>query len=143
MASSTGIGVIFSKRLKEKCLICSELASFCDSMLIDLEYSVTPVTDLVNKLKGSYRHIDFLNYECIINRTDISTPLSKAENGEISCFLNSLGKSDVKAQIKLVSGFREYIKAVEEKYSEEYSRYSKIYLSFGFFGGVILSLILI
>lgn len=115
----------------------------CDMIIIDLGFSVTSATKLLQKLLSdeNLRHLSFITEENIKTRLPVCSVLSESENEQISEFVYMLGKSDVKAQTKLVKSFKEYIKKMEEKYSEKYRKESKLYITFGFFSGVLVSLI--
>ena len=116
VTATTVIGILLSASSKNRVLICRELVSFCDMLSVDISFRNTPVTEYVSSL---------------------------LENSELSAFLYSLGKSDSKSQLKLINAFREYIRGCETNYAEKYSKDSRLLISFGFFGGLILSLVLI
>lgn len=141
--SSTMLGLLLSDSSKKRITVCSELASMCDMLLLDLDYRVTPVTELLKKTLKSetLRHISFISNENVMKKCKISSCLSKAENDELSGFLYALGKSDIKSQKRLISGFKEYIKNSQEIYSEKHRKDSKLYVTFGFFFGIVISLI--
>lgn len=141
--SSTAAGLALCEKLKTKILICRELSSLCDSLLLDLEYRVTPARELLEKLlsSGKATHLSFISSDCLSAKRDILSPLSRSENEEISLFFYSLGKSDISSQKKLILSFREYINKAETAYSEKYKKDSKLYVSFGLFFGIVFSLI--
>lgn len=143
--SSTSLGLILSDRLKQKVTVCRELSSLCDMLYIDLGYTVTPITQLISKLLLDERlsNLSFISSENIKSKKPIESCLSSSDNAEISRFLYSLGKSDINSQIKLIRGFKEYINSVEAEYHASFIKNSKLYISFGFFGGVVISLILL
>ncbi len=141
--SSTALGLLLSEKSKDRLIISRELLHLCDMIIIDLGFSVTPATKLLQKLlsDSSLRHLSFITEENIKKRLPVCSVLSASENEQISEFVYMLGKSDVKAQTKLVLSFKEYMKKTEEKYSEKYKKESKLYITFGFFSGVLVSLI--
>ena len=109
--SATSVGVILCEKSKKKVVICKELMSFCDILLLDLDYKITPAKDLVDKAlsSGKMPHIDFISAKNLSDKKQVDSILSKSENFEISQFMFSLGKTDVNTQKKLISGFKEYI----------------------------------
>lgn len=117
----------------------------CDMLCLDLGYTVTPITQLLNRILLDERlgNLNFISAENIKRNVQVVSCLSNSENLEISQFLYSLGKSDVHSQIKLINGFREYINARESEYISSFNKNSKLYITFGFFSGVVISLILI
>lgn len=143
IASSTGLGYHYSIQNKRKYLIYSDFCNLCDTLVLDIEYSATPVKSLIDNSLKNLKTLSFISFENLKENMALSSTLSSAENEKISSFLYSLGKSDVNSQIKLITGFKEYSKNCENKYLDQYQKYNKLYLSFGFFGGVIISLILI
>ena len=112
---------------------------------VDISFRNTPVTEYVSSLLDGdgFSRLDFITAENIKVKSVVRSPLSAEENSELSAFLYSLGKSDSKSQLKLINAFREYIRGCETNYAEKYSKDSRLLISFGFFGGLILSLVLI
>lgn len=141
--SATSVGVILCEKSKKKVVICKELMSFCDILLLDLDYKITPAKDLVDKAlsSGKMPHIDFISVKNLSDKKQVDSILSKSENFEISQFMFSLGKTDVNTQKKLISGFKEYINNSLNYYSERHKKDSKLYVSFGLFFGIVFSLI--
>ena len=73
----------------------------------------------------------------------IDCVLSSDECAELSDFLYQIGKSDVQNQIRLIEGYRENVKHMYEKYNALYIKNSKLYLSFGFLGGAVISIFML
>ena len=128
---------------KKKVIICKELVKLCDCLILDFDYRITPIVELLNSalLNDNLKHLDFITTENLTRKTQVNSVLSEEENNEISQFVYSLGKSDLSAQKKLVLNFKEYIKNSMNEYSERYKRDSKLYVSFGLFFGIVFSLI--
>ncbi len=141
--SSTGLGLRLSDRIKHRIDICRELVSLCDELTLDLNYKITPVMNLLQSKLIEKKRLDFIDFECVKNKTEIKSDLSIEENCELSEFLYSLGKSDVNSQLKLINGFRQYIEYSKNQYTQQYKRNSKVYISLGLFSGIVLSLVLI
>ena len=143
IVSSTSLGLLLSENSKKKVTVCSELVSFCDLLLLDLDYRITPAKELLeNTLKNeNLSHLNFISGSNLIEKKNIVSCLSKSENEDIAAFLYSLGKSDVNSQKKLINAFKERIKNSMNIYSQKYKKDSKLYLSFGFFFGIVFSLI--
>ena len=143
IVSSTGLGYHYSIQNKRKYLIFNDLCTFCDTLALDIEYSATPVKILVENSLNNLKNISFISLDNLIENMAVNSFLTHAENDKISSFFYSLGKSDVSSQIKLIMGFKEYSNICKNKYLDQYQKYNKLYLSFGFFSGVIISLVLI
>lgn len=141
---STMMGMHFAEKSKEKLIVCNQLIHLCDLLIIDFGYTLTPSTLLIEKLlcDDSLNYLTFISKENVRSHKSINSCLTESENAKISDFLYSLGKTDVKGQIKLVESFKEYILICRNKYLESYNKNHKLYFSFGFFGGLALSLIL-
>ena len=108
---------------------------------LDISFRNTPVTELINK--ADFKLLDFITIENIRKKGRVESPLSDEENAAISDFLYKLGKSDKENQLMIIEGFGEYVKQMKIKYDNIIAKNSKLYISFGFFGGTVLSLILI
>lgn len=143
--STTALGLLFSDQSKKRISICTQLLSFCDLLSMNLSYTVNPINKIICKTVNDerYKNLDFITQDCIKEKSKILSPLSFAENEEISQFLYSLGKSDIKSQLILIDSFREYINHSLLIYREKHKKNSKLFITFGFFGGVVISLLLI
>ena len=141
--SSTAVGMRLSDNLKRKITLCRELLIFCDLLLLDLQYRVTPIRELLcSTLKNErIKHLSFISDDCITENTEIKSILSIRENQELSQFLYSLGKSDVPSQKKLIEGYKEYVNNSLKYYCERHKKDSRIYVSFGLFFGIVFSLL--
>lgn len=142
---STMVGVLFVEKSKQRINICNQLIHFCDLLLIDYGYALTPTVMLVENLLSNVAlcDLDFITQKHIKSKTSVKSCLSEEENEKLSEFLYSLGKTDIKGQIKLVEAFKSYIQLCHDNYSEYHKKNNRIYLSFGFFGGLAVSLILV
>ena len=143
ITASLAAGIYFCDKSKKRVILCRELISFCDSLLIDLDYKVTPAKELVEKalLSENVKNLSFISADNLLGDKAVVSPLSKNDNTEISQFLYSFGKTDLNTQKKLISGFKEYIKNSMNEYSQKHKRDSKLYLSFSLFFGIVFSLI--
>lgn len=138
IASSTLTGLGCSKRIKDRIKVCDEIINFCDSVMIDLNYTITPIKQIVKKSS-----ISFFDEGNIEEKNRIDTILTRQENEEISKFLFSLGKTDLKSQIKLIESFKSRMIITKQKYKNQLDSKSKIYTSLGVCFGLVLALILI
>lgn len=143
--STTALGLLLSDKSKKRISICNQLIGFCDLLSMDLSYTVNPINKIITKIINNdrYKNLDFITQDCVKQKSVISSPLSAAENEEISQFLYSLGKSDIKSQLLLIEAFREYVSHSRCVYREKHKKDSKLFVTFGFFSGVVVSLLLI
>lgn len=110
-------------------------------LMLDIEFRNTPLTELIESF--DFKYLEFLKIESIKNSGNISFPFSENENEKLSSYLYQFGKTDVKGQIKIIEGLKEYVKSLLKKYSARYEKNAKLYISLGFFGGAVLSLMII
>ena len=141
LTSTTGAGIYFSHKLREKALICRELQSLCDVLIIDVSYRKNSVITLIEN--NRYSHLGFITPDTVIKKCRVVSSLSGEENARISSFLYSLGKSEAASQLMLIKGFGEYIKRCEKNYNEKYLKNSKMYIAVGAFCGALLGLTVI
>lgn len=141
MISSIAIGVLRTQIQKKKFDICAELISFSNELLIDLEYAVTPLPNLLQKCIKNHKLLFFISTDNLLKKESADSILNDEENEAISTFIYSLGKSDINSQIKLINGFIEYISFIQKKYLNDYEKYKKINLSFSLFFGLMICLV--
>ncbi len=139
--STTAAGVYVSDKAREKVLICKELLQLCDLLALDIGYRNTPLGELISGLP--FKRLGFLTIEKIKSRGKMDLPFTEDENSELALFLYSLGKSDSKSQLKLIEAFKQYVSEMKNNYYEKYVKSSKLYISFGFFFGTVISLVFI
>jgi stage III sporulation protein AB len=145
VTSSTAVGLLLSNKAKEQYVICEQLIIFCNMLLIDFGYTKTSATKLVDKTLQNEQlcKLDFINSDFVKQLKKPTSSLSDDENLSLAEFLFSLGKSDIKGQISLTENFKEYLLQIKNKYYQNYVKNSKLYITFGFFSGVVFSLVMI
>ncbi len=141
IASTSLAGLIRSSEMKRRITICDELIMLCDMLSLDIKYKKCTVYETLDKCALS--SLSFINSEFVKRERAVISPLSREENEALSRLLFSLGKSDAKSQLSMLESFKEYIKISREKYSNYYSRNSKICISFGVFSGLVTAVILL
>ena len=72
--------------------------------------------------------------------TSLDSPLNDEDSKRLSSFLYSLGKSDIKGQIKLIENFRNMMAEKEEYYKHEYAKKSKLNMTFSFCAAAVFAL---
>lgn len=143
--SCMAAGLHSSDLMRQRYKICSELKTLCDMMIVDLGYSVTPaVLMLDNFLSDSrFKHLNFFDSNCIKRLISLESPLTDEDSKRLSSFLYSLGKSDVKGQIKLIDNFRNIMESKEEYYKQEYTKKSKLNMTFSFCAAAVFALVIV
>ena len=140
--SCTAAGLHSSDLLRQRYKICAELKTMCDMMIVDLGYSVTPAVLMLDSLLSDnrFKHLGFIDSNCIKRMTSLDSPLSDEDSKRLSSFLYSLGKSDIKGQIKLIENFRNIMAGKEEYYKQEYIKKSKLNMTFSFCAAAVFAL---
>lgn len=88
--------------------------------------------------------LSLLKNDSKLSNFDINElPLKSNENEKIREFFSSIGKYDIDSQISITKEFTEDFKLIKGEYQKQYSEHYKIYISFGVFAGIIVSIIII
>lgn len=72
-----------------------------------------------------------------------NTPLPTSEYERIKNFFAVIGKYDSESQLNYIDEFIGYFKMLKQQYQEYYQKHHKLYITFGFAIGVIISIFLI
>ena len=139
--STTGAGLYLRSTAMKRVKICRALVTLCDIICVDISYRRTPLPELIGT--GCSGVLSFITPEAVMKKSELRSCLNESDNAQISDFLFMLGKSDAHSQLKLIESFRSYSEGALKRYSEEYSKNSKLYVSIGVFGGLVLALIMI
>lgn len=143
--STTLIGITLSSEMKKRIEIWEQLNSLCNRLLQDITFYETPMLLLVENLlcDDEYKLLSFISADCLKQKAIPASRLKREENEEISRFFYSLGKSGIENQIMLINNFKNYACGKKEEYTECYKSKSRLYISYGAFFGIVVSLILI
>ena len=142
--STTLTGVALARKARLKELICAELYGLCGRLGDSIRFTQAPIKPLLSGLISSdFRHLGFITPDMVEARCNPKSCLSDSENKAIGEFLFSLGKTNTESQLNLILAFGENIKKSKEAYAELYRKNSKIYITFGIFSGILISLIII
>lgn len=138
------VGISFVFKLKRKCIISRELLEMCDLMAIEFSYSVSESTKIIKRLSSepSLSHLTFLkNFD--FENINILTELSQIDNERINNLFKNIGKIDANSMLELLSSFKMNMAESNKSYEEYYKTHSRLYMVFGVFGGIVVSLVLI
>lgn len=72
-----------------------------------------------------------------------SSPLPPKENERSRLLINTVGKYELSAQINYINQYLGYFKMLRQQYQDYYNSHYKLYLVFGLFSGVFVSVLLI
>ena len=101
--------------------------------------STSPETEVImRELENDER---LKNFDLTLNSS--SSPLPSKENERSKMLLNTVGKYDLDAQINYINQYLGYFKMLRQQYQDYYNTHYKLYLAFGLFSGVLVSVLLI
>ena len=113
-------------------------------MAIELEFSARESGRIVKRLCGesTLSHLDFLNTIDFEN-VDIKTELDAEDNERINFLFENIGKTDTSSMLGLLETFKQNMLQSRKRYDEYYKNHAKLYVMFGIFGGIAITLVLI
>lgn len=72
-----------------------------------------------------------------------TSPLPPQENDRSRLLFNTVGKYDLDCQISYIKEYLGYFKMLRQQYQDYYNKHYKLYLVFGLFTGIFVSVLLI
>ncbi len=116
----------------------------CSVMAVELEFSVNETAKIVKRLinEPSLSHLDFLKTMDLEN-INIKTELDSRDNERINFLFRNIGMSDCATTLSLLNAFKENMELSRKKYEEYYKSHARLYVMFGIFGGLAVTLVLI
>lgn len=70
-------------------------------------------------------------------------PLTPSENDRTKLLFNTVGKYDLDCQLNYINQYIGYFKMLKHEYQDYYNSHYKLYLVFGLFSGVLISVLLV
>ncbi|MDE6659801.1 MAG: hypothetical protein K2K01_06785 [Eubacterium sp.] len=137
-------GFNHSRRLKRKCILSNELIEMCNLMAIELEFSVNETGKIIKRLSNepTLSHLTFLQNISLEN-IDIKTELDKEDNERLNFLFKNIGKTDSSSMLNLIEAFKQNMLVSRKNYEDYYKSHSKLYIAFGMFGSLAVTLVLI
>lgn len=131
-------------RLKRKCIVSNELVEMCNLIAIELEFSVNETGKIIKRLcsEPSLSHLDFLNSFDFEN-IHIKTELDDEDNERLNFLFKNIGKTDISSMLNLIESFKQNMIISKKKYENYYKNHSRLYIAFGIFGSLAVTLVLI
>lgn len=127
---TTSIGVFLSAKKKRRMLIFSELYEFNEQLLINLKFS----RRTMDKIAQNFKYIpDVLQGKLLLEGTDGET---------ISEYVFNLGKSDALSQIDYLNERKTILAKFRDESTENYKKYSSLYIKIFFMLGVLMAVLL-
>ncbi len=113
-------------------------------MAIELEFSVNETGKIIKRLcnEPTLLHLDFLN-DLSLENIAIKTELDKEDNDRINFLFKNIGKTDSASMLSLIEAFKQNMQMSRKKYEDYYKSHSRLYIAFGIFGSLAVTLVLI
>lgn len=137
-------GIAYLHKIRERCLIASELLQMADLMSVELSFSADTSKKIIRKLSNERTlvHLGFLK-NINLENIDITTGLSSTDNEKVNALFRILGSTDIKSMIKIIDSFKENMAVSKSKYDEYYKSHSRLCLAFGILSGLAVTVVLI
>lgn len=135
---SSSLGVMVAAFKRRQISYIDSLIYIGEKILMMLS-STSPETEaIMEDLKADPRlkHFDF-------TLKNENSPLPPEENDRSRLLFNTVGKYDVDCQISYINQYLGYFKMLRKQYQDYYNKHHKLYIVFGLFSGVLVSVLLI
>lgn len=135
-SSSLGLAAVSFK--KKQISYIDSLIYIGDRILLMLKSTAPETEEIMRELKNDTRLSQF-----DFTFQDDRCPLPPEENERSKILFDTVGKYDLDCQISCINQYIGYFKMLREQYWDYYKKHYKLYLAFGFFSGVFVSVLLI
>lgn len=132
------------QKLKNKYIICCELIEMCNLMSIEINYFSNDTKRIIGNLsvEPALSHLSFLK-NIDLENINIKTELDDTENERINGLFKMLGSTDAESMLNMINAFKSAAQESKAKYYSYFQSHGKLYIAFGFFGGIVVSIILV
>lgn len=133
-----------AKRLKRKCVVSNELIEMCSLIAIELEFAVNETGRIIRRLsrEPTLSHLKFLQ-DFNLENIHIETELNEEDNERLNFLFLNMGKTDSASMLSLLEAFKQNMQISRKKYEDYYKSHSRLYVAFGIFGSLAVTLVLI
>lgn len=135
-SSSLGLMVLTYKKKQIKYI--DDILYIANRVILLLK-NTSPDTEEIMSILRSDKRLENFDFESEKN----FSPLSDDENLKITDMFASIGKYDTESQIKIIEEYSGYFKILKQEYQQHFDSHKKLYIMFGFFSGVFVSILLI
>lgn len=113
-------------------------------MAIELGFSARESGRIVKRLcdEPTLSHLDFLQ-SIDFENVDIKTELDAQDNESINFLFENIGKIDTTSMLGLLESFKQNMELSRKRYDEYYKNHARLYVMFGIFGGLAITLVLL
>lgn len=139
-----GAGIAYLLRIKERCVVASELIQMADFMNVELSFSADNSKKIIKKLAAeeNLSHLSFLK-SIDLENINITTVLKSADNERVNSLFKNLGCTDISSMIKIIDSFKENMTVSKAQYDEYYRTHSRLGVAFGVLSGLAVTVVLI
>ena len=131
---STSISMIIVSKKRKQIEFIEKIVYMGQRIELMLKSTMPETAEILSIIKDDPKLRD-------INLDDL--PLNDSENERILSYFKSLGRYDVDSIILITEEFVGYFKLLCEEYRKHYSEHYRIYISFGVFAGVLVSILIV
>lgn len=135
---SSSLGLMAVSFKKRQLRYIDSLIYIAQKMQLMLSSTSPETEEILNELKNDDRLKDF-DFE-LFNE---NCPLSPSENDRTKLLFNTVGKYDLDCQLNYINQYIGYFKMLKQEYQDYYNSHYKLYLVFGLFSGILISVLLI
>ncbi len=127
---TTSVGVFLSAKKKRRMQIFAELYEFNEQLLLNLKFS----RQSIDKIAQNFKYIPDLLSGKILPEGKDGTVISE--------YVFNLGKSDALSQIDYLNERKAVLVKYRDESSDEYKKYSSLYVKIFFLLGVLMAVLL-
>lgn len=135
---SSSLGLMVVRFKKRQLSYIDSLIYIAEKMQLMLSSTSPETEEIMNELKTDERLKNF-DFELL----DENCPLSPSENDRSKLLFSTVGKYDIDSQLSYINQYIGYFKMLKQEYQDYYNSHYKLYLVFGLFSGVLISVLLI
>lgn len=135
---SSSLGLMAVSFKKKQLSYIDSLIYIAQKMQLMLSSTAPETEEILSELKKDDRLNEF-DFEL----SDKNCPLSSSENDRTKLLFNTVGKYDLDCQLSYINAYIGYFKMLKQEYQNYYNSHYKLYLVFGLFSGILISVLLI
>lgn len=116
----------------------------CSLIAIELEFAVNETGRIIRRLSSepTLSHLKFLQ-DFNLENIHIKTELDEEDNERLNFLFLNMGKTDSASMLNLIEAFKQNMQISRKKYEDYYKSHSRLYVAFGIFGSLAVTLVLI
>lgn len=135
---SFSLGLMIAGYKRKQISYIDSLIYIGEKILLMLSSTSPETEEIMNDLMCDAR---LKNFDFTLKNEN--SPLPPEENDRSRLLFNTVGKYDIDCQISYINQYLGYFKMLRQQYQDYYNSHYKLYLVFGLFTGVLVSVLLI